>query len=73
MTQVSRRTLGDIVNRVGDSYRSDAEVAATVAQLLNSGRLRLNSQAAGKRVVVRQSLNSFLRWVRSAHTSSIAA
>ena len=59
------QTFGDIVNRIGDSYRSDAEVAAIVAQLLNSGRARLTGQWAGKRIVVRPSLETFLQWVRS--------
>ena len=58
-------TLGDIVNRIGDSYRSDAEVAALVAQLLHSGRARLTGKWAGKRIVVRPSLETFLQWVRS--------
>ncbi|NOT57646.1 MAG: hypothetical protein HOP18_23825 [Deltaproteobacteria bacterium] len=58
-------TLGDIMNRIGDSYRSDSEVVATVAQLLNSGRLRLNGQLAGRRVVVRPSLETFLHRVHS--------
>ena len=65
MTTSSLRTLGDIVNRIGDSYRSDAEVAAIVAQLLNSGRARLGGTGVGKRVVVRPSLDSLLHWVRS--------
>jgi hypothetical protein len=59
------RTFGDIVNRVGDSCRSDAEVAAIVAQLLNSGRVRIHGKLAGKRVVVRPSLDTFLHRVRS--------
>ena len=65
MTTKATQTFGDIMNRIGDSYRSDAEVAATVAQLLNSGRIRLNGQLAGRRVVVRPSLDTFLHWVRS--------
>ena len=59
------QTFGDIVNRIGDSYRSDAEVAALVAQLLHSGRARLTGKWAGKRIVVRPSLETFLQWVRS--------
>jgi hypothetical protein len=58
-------TFGDLVTRIGDSYRSDAEVAAIVAQLLNSGRARLTGNWAGKRIVVRPSLETFLQWVRS--------
>ena len=58
-------TFGDIVNRIGDSYRSDAEVAALVAQLLHSGRARLTGKWAGKRIVVRPSLETFLQGVRS--------
>jgi len=65
MTQKSTQTFGDLVTRIGDSYRSDAEVATMVAQLLNSGRVRLSGQSAGKRVVVRPSLDAFLHWVRS--------
>ncbi len=65
MTHKPTQTFGDLVTRIGDSYRSDTEVAAMVAQLLNSGRIRLNGQAAGKRVVVRPSLDTFLHWVRS--------
>jgi hypothetical protein len=65
MTTKSIPTLGALVNRIGDSYRSDKEVAAMVAQLLNSGRVRLNGQWAGKRVVVRPALDTFLQRVRS--------
>lgn len=65
MSTKSLQTFGDMVNRIGDSYRSDAEVAAIVAQLLNSGRARIHGKWAGKRVVVRPSLDSFLHWVRS--------
>lgn len=65
MTTSSLQTLGDIVNRIGDSYRSDAEVAAIVAQFLNSGRARIGGKGVAKRIVVRPSLDSFLHWVRS--------
>jgi len=65
MTTKPTQTFGDLVNRIGDSCRTVAEVAAVVAQLPNSGRIRLNGQAVGKRVVVRPSLDSFLHWVRS--------
>jgi len=58
-------TFGDLVTRIGDSYRSDAEVAAIVAQFLHSGRARLTGKWAGKRIVVRPSLETFLQWVRS--------
>lgn len=65
MTTKPTQTFGDLVSRIGDSCRSDVEVATVVAQLLNSGRIRLNGQAAGKRVVVRPSLDAFLHWIRS--------
>ena len=65
MATPSGQTFGDIVNRIGDSYRSDAEVAAIVAQFLHSGRARLTGKWAGKRIVVRPSLETFLQWVRS--------
>ena len=65
MTTKPTQTFGDLLSRIGDTCRSDAEVAAVVAHLLNSGRMRLNGQAAGKRVVVRPSLDAFLHWVRS--------
>ena len=65
MATPSEQTFGDIVNRIGDSYRSDAEVAAIVAQLVNSGRARLTGNWAGKRIVVRPSLETFLQRVRS--------
>ena len=65
MMQKSTQTFGDLVNRIGDSCRNDAEVAVVVAQLLNSGRIRFNGQATSKRVIVRPSLDSFLHWVRS--------
>jgi hypothetical protein len=42
-----------------------SEVAALVAQLLNSGRARLTGKWAGKRIVVRPSLETFLQWVRA--------
>jgi hypothetical protein len=65
MTTKPTRTFSDLVNRIGDSCRSEAEVAAVVAQLVNSGRIRFDGQAAGKRVIVRPSLDAFLHWVRS--------
>ena len=65
MTTKPTQTFGDLVSRIGDSCLSDAEVATVVAQLLKSGRIRLNGQAAGKRVVVHPSLEAFLDWVRS--------
>jgi hypothetical protein len=71
MATPSGQTFGDIVNRIGDSYRSDAEVAAIVAQLLHSGRARLTGKWAGKRIVVRPSLASFLQWVRSEEGSRV--
>ena len=65
MATYSGQTFGDIVTRIGDSYRSDAEVAALVTQLLNSGRTRFTGHWAGKRIVVRPSLATFLQRVRS--------
>jgi hypothetical protein len=65
MTTKPTQTFGDLVSRINDSCCSDAEVAVVVAQLLNSGRIRLNGQAVGKRVIVRPSLGAFLHWVRS--------
>ena len=65
MTKKPTQTFGDLVSRIGDLCRSDAEVATVVAQLLNSRRVRLNGEAAGKRVVVHPSLDAFLHWVRS--------
>ncbi len=42
----------------------DAEVVATVAYLINSGRVRLCGTFAGAKVALRPSLPSFLAWVR---------
>lgn len=65
MNAPALQTFGDVVNRIGDSYRSDAEVAAIIARLLNSGRVRIHGKLAGKRIVVRPSLDTFLHQVRS--------
>lgn len=59
------QTFGDILAQLSDFFRSDAEVTATVAWLLNSGRLRFSRELANRRVVVRPSLDTFLHKVRS--------
>ena len=65
MDPKSINTFGDTVNRIGDSSRSGAEVAAIVARLLNAGRGRMHGHCEGKRVGVRPPLDTFPHWVRS--------
>lgn len=57
-------TLLELVQSVGEEKVSDEEVVATVAYLVNSGRVRLCGNFAGARIGVRPSLNNFLSWVR---------
>lgn len=42
-------TLLDLVNAVSQSTRTEAEVIATVVDLVNSGRVRLCGNFAGER------------------------
>jgi hypothetical protein len=58
-------TLLELVRNVGESTANDDEVVATIAYLINSGRVRLRGNFAGARVAMRPSLNGFLRWVRT--------
>jgi len=47
-------TLFDLVQAVSESAANEAEVIATVAHLLSSGRVKLAGESRGKRVVVQQ-------------------
>jgi hypothetical protein len=58
-------TLLELVQTVSASARNDEEVVATVAYLVNSGRVRLCGTFAGSRIALRPSLQPFLAWARA--------
>jgi len=55
-------TLLELVQVVTESARNDEEVVATVAYLINSGRVRLCGTFAGAKIAVRSPLPSSLTW-----------
>ena len=57
-------TLLELVQTVSESARNDEEVVATVAYLVNSGRVRLCGTFAGAKIALRPSLLPFLAWAR---------
>lgn len=65
MTLRNECTLLELVQRVSESTRNDDEVVATVAYLINSGRVRLCGTFAGAKIALRPSLPSFLTWART--------
>jgi hypothetical protein len=60
MTLHPKSTLLDLIQAVSDAARNDDEVVATVAYLINSGRVRLCGTFAGAKIAVRPPLPSFL-------------
>jgi hypothetical protein len=65
MTLRHECTLLELIQLISESTRTDDEVVATVAYLINSGRVRLCGTFAGAKVALRPSLPSFLAWVRT--------
>jgi len=63
MTLHTEYTLLEFIQVVSESARNDDEVVATVAYLINSGRVRLCGTFAGAKVALHSSLPSFLAWV----------
>ena len=63
MTLHHECTLLELVQLVSESARNDDEVVATVAYLINSGRVRFCGIFAGAKVALRPALPSFLAWV----------
>ena len=63
MTLHPECTLLELIQVVSEAARNDEEVVATVAYLVNSGRVRLCGTFAGAKVALRPSLPSFLAWV----------
>jgi hypothetical protein len=55
-------TLLELVQVVNESARTDEEVVATVAYLINSGRVRLCGTFAGAKIAVHPPLLSSLTW-----------
>ncbi len=68
-----RDTLFRVIQKVSESPRTDAEVVATVVDLINSGRVRPCGAFAGTRLMVRPSLSAFLAWVRSPTSASFSS
>ena len=67
MTLHHECTLLELIQAVSDSARNDDEVVATVAYLINSGRVRLCGTFAGAKIAVRPSL----KWVRTNPSETI--
>ena len=63
MTLHPECTLLELIQVVSEAARNDEEVVATVAYLVNSGRVRLCGTFAGAKIALRPSLPSFLAWV----------
>jgi len=58
-------TLLELVQTVSESARNDEEVVATVAYLVNSGRVRLCGTFAGAKIALRPALLPFLAGARA--------
>jgi hypothetical protein len=50
MATITKMTLLDLVQLVSDCSTSDAEIVATVAHLVNSGKVRLCGNFAGAKI-----------------------
>jgi len=61
MTLHRECTLLELIQVVSESARNDDEVVATVAYLINSGRVRLCGTFAGAKIALRPALPAFLR------------
>ena len=61
MTLHRECTLLELIQLVSESARNDDEVVATVAYLINSGRVRLCGTFAGAKIALRPALPSSLR------------
>ena len=67
MTLHHKCTLLELIQAVSESARNDDEVVATVAYLINSGRVRLCGTFAGAKIALRPSL----KWVRTNPAETI--
>ena len=63
MTLHRECTLLELIQLVSESARNDDEVVATVAYLINSGRVRLCGTFAGAKIALRPALPSSLACV----------
>jgi hypothetical protein len=70
MTLHRECTLLELMQVVHESARNDDEVVATVAYLINSGRVRLCGTFAGAKIALRPSLPEFLTWGRTTPTDA---
>jgi len=61
MTLHRECTLLELIQLVSESARNDGEVVATVAYLINSGRVRLCGTFAGAKITLRPALPLSLR------------
>ena len=61
MTLRPKCTLLELIQVVSEAARNDEEVVATVAYLINSGRVRLCGTFAGAKIALRPVLPSSLR------------
>ncbi len=67
MTLQRECTLLELIQAVSDSARNDDEVVATIAYLINSGRVRLCGTFAGAKIAVRPSR----KWMRANPSATI--
>ena len=58
-------TLLELIQTVSASAGNEDEVVATVAYLVNSGRVRLCGTFAGAKIALRPALLPFLAWARA--------
>jgi hypothetical protein len=62
MATITKTTLLDLIRAVSDFSDSDAEIVATVAYLVNSGKVRLCGNFAGAKIALstdsRQNVNT---------------
>ena len=70
MTLHHECTLLELIQVVNESARNDDEVVATVAYLINSGRVRLCGTFAGAKIALRPSLPAFLTRGRTTPTDA---
>jgi uncharacterized membrane protein len=62
-------TMLDLVHAVSLSAKDEAEVVATVAHLVNSGRVRLCGNFAGAKITYESPLDVFPAWARPRFSS----
>ena len=62
--KTKQTTLLDLVQSVNQFAKNDTEVVATVAHLINSGRVRLCGNFAGAKITFSSPFDVFPAWAR---------